>query len=188
MQIRLSFLQAMPKRILDLCSGTGAWSQPYLEAGYEVLRIDLPTDVRTLRFVGRVHGILAAPPCTMFSLAKRPAPSEPEDFKDALSIVDACLRFVAVCEPEWWALENPRGRLHWWLGPPTLEFHPCHYGNPWTKLTNLWGSFNIPEFKEVAPAQVTTLYDVIDGRELPRKVLRAMTPPGFARAFFEANP
>lgn len=28
--------------ILDLCAGTGAWSEPYREAGYDVRRIDLP--------------------------------------------------------------------------------------------------------------------------------------------------
>ncbi len=26
----------MPKIILDLCGGTGAWSKPYREAGYDV--------------------------------------------------------------------------------------------------------------------------------------------------------
>lgn len=30
------------KIILDLCGGTGAWSQPYAEAGYDVRVITLP--------------------------------------------------------------------------------------------------------------------------------------------------
>ena len=30
------------KVILDLCGGTGAWSRPYAEAGYDVKNITLP--------------------------------------------------------------------------------------------------------------------------------------------------
>ena len=32
----------MDKIILDLCGGTGAWSEPYREAGYDVRVITLP--------------------------------------------------------------------------------------------------------------------------------------------------
>ena len=36
------------KIILDLCGGTGAWSKPYKEAGYDVKIITLPdNDIRT---------------------------------------------------------------------------------------------------------------------------------------------
>jgi len=36
------------KIILDLCGGTGAWSRPYKEAGYDVRVITLPEhDVKT---------------------------------------------------------------------------------------------------------------------------------------------
>lgn len=36
------------KIILDLCGGSGAWSMPYAEAGYEVRVVSLPeNDVRT---------------------------------------------------------------------------------------------------------------------------------------------
>jgi len=56
------------KIILDLCGGTGAWSKPYAEAGYDVRNITLPDyDVRTYEPPDDVYGILAAPPCTIFS-------------------------------------------------------------------------------------------------------------------------
>lgn len=49
--------------ILDLCGGTGAWSAPYREAGYDVRLVTLPdTDVRYYRPPQGVHGVLAAPP------------------------------------------------------------------------------------------------------------------------------
>ena len=51
------------KIVLDLCGGTGSWSLPYQEAGYDVRLITLPDyDVLTYHPPPRVHGILAAPP------------------------------------------------------------------------------------------------------------------------------
>jgi len=51
------------RMILDLCGGTGAWSRPYKEAGYNVLNITLPEhDVRLYKPPENVYGILAAPP------------------------------------------------------------------------------------------------------------------------------
>ena len=56
------------KIIFDLCGGTGAWSRPYAEAGYDVRVITLPDyDVRTYKPPENVYGILAAPPCTHLS-------------------------------------------------------------------------------------------------------------------------
>ena len=55
------------KIILDLCAGTGAWSRPYAEAGYDVRVVTLPEqDVRLYEPPRRVRGVLAAPPCTYF--------------------------------------------------------------------------------------------------------------------------
>jgi len=52
------------KIILDLCGGTGAWSKPYKDNGYNVRNITLPEyDVRTFKSPNNVYGILAAPPC-----------------------------------------------------------------------------------------------------------------------------
>lgn len=183
-----------PRVILDLCAGSGAWSEPYTTAGYDVRRIDLPTDVRLLRFPGRVHGVLAAPPCTMFCRMRmcRGEPSS-EQFREALSVVDACLRIVSVSRPAWWALENPQGYLTRWLGPPQLRFHPYEYGDPWTKRTWVWGSFRVPlaTAATVVPRDSWVRKHGPDGKQtgIARGTVEAArTPPGFAQAFFEANP
>jgi hypothetical protein len=114
--------------ILSLCDFTGNWSETYREAGYEVVRIDLQhgQDVRLLKFPGRVHGILAAPPCTHFSRAGASHwKNKGEDaILEGLAIVDACLRLITVCQPDWWALENPIGRLKDYIGPPPVEVRP----------------------------------------------------------------
>lgn len=187
----------LTKTILSLCDYSGAWSQPYVDAGYDVTRIDLQhgQDVRLLEFPGHVHGILAAPPCRVFC---RPGARLWEswgeaELLDGLALVDACLRFVAVCRPAWWALENPPGRLDKWLGPPALSFHPCDFGDPYTKHTYLWGRFAAPERCPVEPEKYPDHLppgrrDRTSRMSSSWRNERAMTPAGFAKAFFEANP
>lgn len=172
--------------ILDLCGGTGAWSRPYAEAGYDVRNMTLPTDVRLVEYVGKVHGILAAPPCTVFANSGARWPRTKEQVLEALSVVDACLRLVLLCRPVWWALENPVGKLRRWLGPPQLIFNPCDYGDSYRKKTLLWGAFTAPTRAPVTPVAKSPIHHMPPG---PRRAeLRSITPPGFARAFFRANP
>jgi hypothetical protein len=163
--------------VLDLCAGSGAWSAPYVEAGYEVVRVTLPdADVMDYQPPDCVHGVLAAPPCTEFSLAKN---GNPRDLLKGLCPVIACLRIIATAGPRWWALENPTGLLGHFLGTPRDTFNPCDFGDPWTKRTALWGDFTIPRRCYVEPKS---------GMPGSNADERAITPPGFARAFFEANP
>jgi len=180
--------------ILDLCGGTGAWSRPYAEAGYDVRLITLPDqDVRLFKIPDeRVWGILAAPPCDDFTLAcTRYWKDKDADGRtqNSLSIVDACIRIVYACNPlMFWALENPAGRLFSWLGPYQHSFNPCDYGDPWTKRTMLWGRFFKPKPNPVEPVPSKDSWiNKLGGHSEKTKTLRAITPPGFARAFFEAN-
>jgi len=195
--------------ILDLCGGTGAWSRPYAEAGYDVRIVDAENgqDVRLYQPPRSVHGVLAAPPCTHLAVSGTRwwKQKGEEALLEALSIVDACLRIVIATKPRWWALENPVGRLTRYLGPPKMYFQPWEYGDPWTKKTCLWGEFNPPRKNPVDPVgQWTGRADtpgIVDhvGEYLPpdwvhklppspnRPKLRSVTPPGFALAFFEVN-
>lgn len=185
--------------ILDLCSGTGAWSKPYRDAGYDVHEVDLKfgnlQDVRLIaKMNDEVDGILAAPPCT--HLAGSGARWWKEKGESALirslSIVDACLRAVVIYEPDWWCLENPVGRLGKFIGKPKMYFHPYEYAgwadNPeeeaYTKKTCLWGKFNIPKQKPIKPIS-QKIWRMPPSEN--RSMLRSITPSGFARAFFEAN-
>lgn len=135
--------------ILDLCGGSGSWSKPYQDAGYDVRIITLPEhDVRTFHWDGpQVYGILAAPPCESFSNARRGHPVYNQSMcrRDGLEIVRACMRIIQECKPEWWALENPAtGDLVKYLGAPTMTFQPYEFGDGWAKKTALWGVFNKP--------------------------------------------
>ena len=193
--------------ILDLCGGTGAWSKPYVEAGYDVRVITLPVyDVRLCR-VGKekIHGVLAAPPCTMFAISGARWKRTDEQLREALSVVDACFRIIQACKLAWWALENPVGKLVYYIGKWRYTFQPWEYGDPWTKRTCIWGEHNIPVKSPVAPLGqwmgrsdkkgIVDHLEYLPAARLPRlppgpdrALLRSLTPPGFAKAFYEANP
>lgn len=173
--------------ILDLCGGTGAWSRPYVESGrYDVRLLTLPdTDVRLLKpLPTAVRGILAAPPCTVFSYARNRYPPQDDELLSALSVVDACLRLVTVHRPKWWALENPRNKLRRYLGRPAFQFHQWEFGDPAHKPTCLWGDFTVPR-KRPQPRLKPSTWRSRQENASPED---AVTPAKFAQAFFEANP
>lgn len=182
--------------ILSLCDHSGNWSRPYEEAGYTVRRVELQHggDVRLLeRIDDPVHGILMAPPCTHFAAsgARWWEGKGEAAVLEGLGIVDACLRCVVLYRPEWWALENPVGRLRRWLGPPPFTFNPSDFGDPWTKKTHLWGNFTPP--RPLYSAKARDVVEAVEGSKMHRMSSswtnqRSETPEGFARAFFEANP
>lgn len=178
----------MSKIILDLCGGTGAWSRPYEKAGYDVRIIDLPKDVRLLRFDPKlkVHGILCAPPCTKFSYARNRYPATDKELIEGLSIADACLRAVMLYKPVWWALENPRAKLRHYYGHSPFEFYRWEFGDAGHKPTCIWGNFNHPVKLFSTPEKRTrpSTYKTSTANAHKRDQI---TPAGFAQAFFEAN-
>jgi hypothetical protein len=177
-----------PQLILSLCDYTGVWSQPYVDADYEVVRVDLKHggDVRLMELPDRpVHGILAAPPCTVFANSGARWTRSDEEMRAGLSVVDACCRLILAARPVWWVLENPAGRLSRYLGPPRMTFQPNDYGDPYTKLTCLWGEFNTPQRTPVPAVEGSKMHRL--GPSEDRAALRSVTPAGFAHAFFEAN-
>ncbi len=176
------------RTILDLCGGTGSWSEPYKRRGYDVRVITEPIqDVRDLEYIENVHGVLCAPPCTVFAGSGARWERTPDEMREARAIVDACLRIVMVCKPKFWALENPVGTLRRWLGPPCFTFDPCDYGDPYTKRTLLWGDFNIPKFKRVEATAGSQMHLKYGGKSERTKRARSITPAGFARSFCEVN-
>lgn len=192
--------------ILDLCGGTGSWSEPYRKLGYDVRLVTLPDfDVRDWRnswvselvFDGKVHGILAAPPCTMFSRA-RTTGKTPRDFESAMEIVSACLDIIWTARKsgslKWWCLENPMGMLRQFLGDPPHSFRGWEFGDKHIKFTDLWGYYKMPKGRiktqpkwdkkswasPKKPAKFAHL-------ALDRSGIRAITPAKFAAAFANIN-
>jgi hypothetical protein len=210
------------KIVIDLCGGTGSWSQPYVDAGYTVHNISLPEynvgdwwiAGDALRFrkqiwkndggeyleipLKDIYGILAAPPCTMFSIARTTAKTPP-DFVGAMSVVESCEQIIRQCmmrgNLKFWAIENPRGKLRRFLGVPKNTFYQWQFGGQHKKPSDFWGFFNPPKptvkdepmfdtdkswQKPERPAEYANL-------KLDRAAIRAITPRAFAKAFYEAN-
>lgn len=203
----------MKKIILDLCGGTGSWSKPYQNAGYDVRLVTWPDqDVRSYAPPSHVYGILAAPPCTEFSIAKNH--KLPRDYKKGMEVVDACMEIIKKANPVFWALENPIGMLSKFIGKPVYSFQPWWFGDGWTKRTMLWGNFNLPKRKYqnyedcpqlqgayIRPKRktVSIAFNHIGQakyfpqlKEFTKNIstdaeFRAITSPAFALAFFKEN-
>ncbi|MBW2010922.1 MAG: DNA cytosine methyltransferase [Deltaproteobacteria bacterium] len=110
------------KIILDLCGGSGAWSKYYKNAGYDVRVITTPEqDVTDYIPSENVWGILSAPPCTMFSLARTKA-RLPRNLIEGMIPVNACIRIAVTSKPKFFALENPIGLLSKFLGKWKYDF------------------------------------------------------------------
>lgn len=186
------------KIILDLCGGTGSWSKPYKDAGYDVRVITLPEiDIRTYKPPKNVYGILAAPPCTMFSLARTTA-KIPRDLDKGMEIVKECMRIIWLAKPKFWAMENPKGLLRKFMGKPAFAFDASEFGEDYNKHTDLWGYFNPPKrtaeyWRHQSTDKNTRKLPpipkdyVIDKQMSKTAIRRSITPQGFAEAFYKAN-
>ncbi len=107
--------------MLDLCSGLGGASEPALDRGWRVIRIDIDprfkpdvvADVRRppLRSF-HVDLLWASTPCTEFTKSTLPATWAATWKSPAQPTVDltlACLEIRALLRPTWWVFENVMG-------------------------------------------------------------------------------
>lgn len=153
-----------------------------------------------------IYGIFAAPTCTHFSIARTNA-KEPRDLETAMKLVRECLEIIWWASYDdshklaFWALENPQGLLRRFLGRPYYTFSPEEFGEHYSKKTDLWGWFNFPkknkytlteDEKLLCSMGLCTEYPIPEDYERPdnfteRQIIRSITPPKFAQAFYEAN-
>lgn len=198
----------MPKVILSLFDYSGRWSQPYKENGYEVFQVDIKHGIDILELTPKdmpfdsVYGILAAPPCTDFSGSGAQywkAKDEDGRTEKSLALVRKTLSLVEYYKPQFWALENPVGRLPklvpeigspWYFNPN--EFAGYLTGEEalrecYTKRTGLWGNFVKPTKLSLPVSSEGNWIMKLGGKSERTKELRSMTPLGFAYAFYGAN-
>lgn len=190
--------------ILSLFDLSGEWGQPWADAGYNVIPIDIQDglDVHKINaeylydemgVEGDIYGILAATPCTDFANSgARHFAEKDEDGRTEASkeLVFATLALIEELRPSFWVLENPVGRIERLTGLPKarMSFEPSHFGNPYTKKTMLWGNFNAElPMSPVPPLLGSKMHSKYGGKSLATKNARSETPVGFARAFFMAN-
>ncbi len=229
----------MKKTILSLFDYSGSWSKPYRDAGYEVIQLDLKLGddifevMQEISYIiaddpeASVYGILAAPPCTDFASSGaawfRGKETKQADYlnhktlefdntvEHSIGMVLATIAIIEWLKPEFYAIENPVGRIRSLvpeLGEPWF-FQPYWYGDAYSKKTAIYGKFNKPLKSnniglfsngnsigcEVNPKwkisksgkRFSPMHWYTGGNTAKTKEIRSITPPGFAKAFFEAN-
>lgn len=191
--------------VVSLFDYSGVWSEPYRKAGCRVLQVEskLGFDLFQWNYKvikpGLVLGVLATPPCTDFAgSGAQYWPTKDKDgrTRSSVRLVRKTLEIIRYLKPKFWALENPVGRLNTLI--PELRnygpwyFEPYWFGDPWSKKTGLWGCFTKPKIEnKVIPMRFSkqgSWTQLLGGNGEQTKELRSITPPGFAKAFYKANP
>lgn len=197
--------------VLSLCDRTGNMVQPWLDAGYQAVTVDLQesatahparhhfvADVTRWRYplrFGQPAIVFAFPPCTDLAVsgARWFRGKGMGALIKALTIVDACRE---ICETSGapWMLENPVSTLATYWRKPDHSFHPWWFAglelsDNYTKKTCLWtgGGFAMPT-ADLHP-ELSRPDDRIHKAppSADRADFRSSTPMGFARAVFQAN-
>lgn len=143
--------------MLDLFSGLGGASAAMKDRGWDVVTVDVEprfnctytADLLTWEppaDLGAFDLVWASPPCQEFSRwgmpwlrAKNPPPP-------SLALLEAALRVIRRCDPDWWVVENVRGASSFFrplLGEPRM------YGAAflWGRFPDL-GTVEVPPHKE----------------------------------------
>lgn len=171
----------MTKLCVDLCAGKKGFSQAFAkELDWEVVTIDInkkfkPTiqgDICNLPLKRELQPdvFLASPPCERFSVACHSWPRV--GIKKGMEMVGACFEAVAFLKPKHWLIENPMGRLRWFLGNPPQTVRLCDYGTPYKKLTDLWGNIALPMLKHT---RKPTAYVCVESKMNAKKPLPVAT-------------
>ncbi len=200
--------------VISMCDRTGNMVRPWAEAGYECWCVDTQHSIRRDRServgAGVIHFVwgdcrswrlpIAArnrvkigfgfTPCTHLAC------SGARDFqkKSGWMLADGIQLFDSV-EVAFsfggfpYMMENPKGRLSTHRRKPDHKFQPWEYGDLWFKETWLWtgNGFSIPIPVNTRPPEGTTEKIFKMSPSDDRDNLRSETPPGFARAVFNAN-
>lgn len=199
-----------PKAILSLFDFTGNWSKPYMEQGYEVVRIDLQRGFDLMDWDYKVFprtyfkGILAAVPCTDFAISGAKWFTEKDQNGSTFESIVLIYKTLAIIQwfrpgLNWWVIENPMSRIHKLcpeLEKVSLRFNPYEFAghdpiprnSQYQKQTWLWGNFKEPLKKPLANIDGAKYYNSLGGGSTRTKNARSATPLGFAYAFARANP
>ena len=138
----------MTKIIVDLCSGYGGATQSFLDD--DVIKIDIdpntkPTIIADVKYLPlrpnlKPQLVWASPPCTYFSIARRPLGLDAKGMANSLRLIANCLDAIEHLKPEKWILENPQGYLNKIIGTPTTRIEYETNNEYRHKKTDLWSN------------------------------------------------
>lgn len=181
-------------KVLDLFSGTGGWSDPWLATGHDVKRVELDPvlaeqtgaiqhDVNdTAGLLERLDGwtpdvILASPPCDSFTVMRigrnwhhDGTPKNDAGVQGMRNVVST-LRLIMLLRPEYWVIENPRAKLRSLPimdGLDRLTVWYCRLGETRAKPTDLWYRLPLRTEQELLDPKYTCANGNPDHTAAPR--------------------
>ena len=195
--------KARTRLCVDLCSGLGGFSQAFVDAGWEVVTVDVepkfkPTiieDVRKLtvarlseatrlgdlKAYGKVI-MLMSPPCQFLSRAPGLGAVR-KGTAEAVEIVAGCLRLVEEIQPAGFLLENPFGSyLRFFIGRPNFHVRLGGFGYKTVKPTAFWGNINIMQPDSPKKNKSLNAFSNWSGN---KPEVRAKMPLGLSQAILE---
>jgi len=146
-------------KVLDLFSGLGGFSEAFLRAGDEVVRVEnnqilseVPCtsieDVKEVRDrlleykrnghpMRKIDLVLASPPCYEFSLGfsapRAVASRTKEEYNPSMDLVELTMEIIKLINPRWFVIENVIGSIRYFekIGLVPNQIHGSYvlYGN-----------------------------------------------------------
>jgi len=197
--------------VLSLCDHSGNAVNPWANAGYDCICVDLQhkgiTKEGNITYVGadirkwnppkiNFDFVFAFPPCTHLAVsgARWFKGKGLKALAEAIELVAAC---SDICESTGapYLIENPISTLATYWREPDYRFNPCDYAGylehpedeAYTKTTCLWvdNGFVMPPEKPVFPIHGSKMHLMAPSEE--RANLRSVTPMGFSQAVYIAN-
>lgn len=160
-------------KVLELYAGTRSVSKKFEEAGHETYsiefdrqhtNIDWYADISKvkkqdiLERFGQPDVIWASPPCEKFSVAaigkhwhKGTNIPKTEETQKALELLEYTVQLIKDLNPEYYFIENPRGKMRKvdvMQDLPRYTVTYCQYGDTRMKPTDIWTNHPAPDFKE----------------------------------------
>ena len=152
-------------KVLELFAGSRSFSKVAEEMGMTTFTSDyksfdkidyvcdiLDFDVKKIPFKPNI--IWASPPCTYFSVASighhwnKDHTPKTEQAKLGVKIVQKTLDIISFLQPDYFFIENPRGKLRKLdvvKGIPRATVCYCQYGDSKLKPTDIWSNFIFEE-------------------------------------------
>jgi site-specific DNA-cytosine methylase len=154
------------KLYLDLCSGSGGFSSAFKSSEkWEVITVDINPRYRpdiVLDLIDAVENrqdhpdfwniqpdvILASPPCERWSIANShwPLPG----IYTATKVLGAVLEIISEMRPRGWIIENPKGRMRWFLHKPSMTLNLKQFGYTTVKPTDFWTNIDFGLLKSTS--------------------------------------
>jgi len=133
-------------KVLDLFCGLGGWSIPFNEAGHDCTGIDIKNIGYPFNFIqADLHDwepdqyydiVLASPPCTEFSIAKKWG-SGKQDERIGLDLIYRTFSLIHELKPKYYVVENVKGLTEFLPEPNDIIKYNRHKDG---KTAYLWSN------------------------------------------------